>query len=85
MDQTEIDDIVSDWVKKGVHISQETVDYVLWYCERKMDVNGIENREEYLPLLFKDELKNHLFRQYVNATTMLRAAERECVECAACV
>lgn len=85
MDQTEIDDIVSDWVKKGVHISQETVDYVLWYCERKMDVNKIENREGYLPLLFKDELKNYLFRQYVNATTMLRAMERECVECVACV
>ncbi len=85
MDQTEIDDIVSDWVKKGVHISQETIDYVLWYCERKMDVNKIENREEYLPLLFKDELKNYLFRQYVNATTMLRAMERECAECVACV
>lgn len=85
MDQTEINDIVSNWVKKGVHISQETVDYVLWYCERKMDVNRIENREEYLPLLFKDELKNYLFRQYVNATAMLRAAEMECGECADCV
>lgn len=84
MDQMEIDDIVSDLVKKGV-ILQETVYYVRWYCERKMDVNKIENREEYLPLLFKDELKNYLFRQYVNATTMLRAMERECVECAACV
>ena len=85
MDQTEIDDIVSDWVKKGVHIPQETVHYVLWYCEKKMDVNRIENREEYLPLLFRDELKNHLFRQSINATTLLRIAERECVECAVCV
>ena len=85
MDQTEIDDIVSEWVNKGVHISQETVDYVLWYCERKMDVNGIENRKEYLPLLFRDELKNYLFRQAVNATTLLREAERKCAECAACV
>ncbi|MDE6951991.1 MAG: hypothetical protein K2P64_13910 [Lachnospiraceae bacterium] len=82
MDQTEIDDIVSDWVKKGVHISQETVDYVLRYCERKMDVNKIENREEYLPLLFKDELKNHLFREYVNATTLLRMQKGECEGCA---
>ena len=85
MDQTEIDDIVSEWVNKGVHISQETVDYVLWYCERKMDVNGIENRKEYLPLLFRDELKNYLFRQAVNATTLLREAERKCAECSACV
>lgn len=80
MVQAEIDDIVSDWVKKGVHISQETVDYVLWYCERKMDVNRIENREEYLPMLFEDEMKNYLFGQYVNATTVLRSAERGCVE-----
>lgn len=85
MNQMEIDDTVSDWVKKGVHISQETIDYVLKYCERKMDVNGIENREEYLPLLFKDELKNYLFRQSMNATTMLRAAEREFGACVACV
>ncbi|MCM1559676.1 MAG: hypothetical protein NC123_09030 [Butyrivibrio sp.] len=85
MEQTEIDDIVSEWVNKGVHISQETVDYVLWYCERKMDVSRIENREEYLPLLFRDELKNHLFRQSINATTMLRMMGRECGECAVCV
>lgn len=85
MDQTEIDDIVSDWENQGIHISQEAVDYVLRYCERKMDVNRIENREEYLPLLFRDELKNYLFRQAVNATTMLREAERKCRECAACV
>ena len=50
-----------------------------------MDVNRIENREEYLPLLFRDDLKNHLFRQSINATTLLRIAERECVECAVCV
>jgi len=85
MDQTEIDDIVGGWESKGVCISQETVDYVLWYCERKMEVNKIENREEYLPLLFRDELKDHLFRQSINATTMLRMIERECGECAVCV
>ena len=44
MDQTEIDDIVSEWVNKGVHISQETVDYVLWYCERKW--MSMESRTE---------------------------------------
>ncbi len=85
MDRTEIENIVRDWVKKGVPVSQEAIDYVLWFCERKMDVNRIKNREEYLPLLFRDELKNHLFRQCINATTMLRAMERECGGCAACV
>lgn len=85
MDQTAIKEIVNGCAKEDVHISQETVDYVLKCSERKMDVNGIKNREEYLPLMLKDELKNYLFRQYVNATTMQRAAERECGECVACV
>ena len=82
MDQTKIDEIVGEWVKQGIHISQETVEYLIWYCNRKMDVCGIENREEYLPLLFKDELKNHLFREYVNATTLLRMQKGECEGCA---
>lgn len=79
-----IDEIVGKWTKEGVHISQETVDYLLWYCDRKMDVAKIENREEYRPLLFEDELKNHLFRQYINATTILRMIGG-CEECAVCV
>lgn len=79
-----IDEIVGKWAKEGVHVSQETVDYLLWYCDRKMDVARIENREEYLPLLFEDELKNHLFRQCINATTILRMIGG-CEECAVCV
>ena len=85
MDQTKIDEIVSEWVRAGIHISQETVEYLIWYCNRKIDVCGIENREEYLTLLFKDELKNHLFREYVNATTLLRMQKRECGGCAVLV
>ena len=40
------------------------------------------DREEYLPLLFKDEVKNYLFRCSVNATTFLRRLEAEgiCVQ-----
>ena len=85
MDQTKIDEIVGEWVKQGIHISQETVEYLIWYCNRKMDVCGIENREEYLPLLFKDELKNYLFREYVNVTTLLRMQKGEYEGCAAFV
>lgn len=85
MDQTKIDEIVSEWVREGIHISQETVEYLIWYCNRKMDVCGSESREEYLPLLFKDELKNHLFREYVNVTTLSRRQKGECERCAAFV
>lgn len=83
MDQTKIDEIVSEWTREGIHISQETVEYLIWYCNRKIDVCGIENREEYLTLLFKDELKNHLFREYVNVTTLSRMQKGECEGCAA--
>ncbi len=85
MDQTKIDEIVNEWAREGIHISQETVEHLIWYCNRKMDVCGIENREEYLPLLFKDELKNHLFREYVNVTTLSRMQKGECERCAAFV
>ncbi len=85
MDQTKIDEIVSEWVRKGIYISQETVEYLIWYCDKKLDICRIENREEYLPLLFKDELKNYLFREYVNVTTLLRMREGECEGCAAFV
>ena len=47
-------------------------------------VSGVNNLlgEEYLPLLFKDEVKNYLFRCSVNATTFLRRLEAEgiCVQ-----
>ncbi len=85
MDQTKIDEIVNELVREGIHISKETVEYLIWYCNGKMDVCRIENREEYLPLLFKDELKNHLFRECVNGTTLLRMQKGECEGCAAFV
>lgn len=79
-----IDEIVGKWTKKEVYISQKTVDYLLWYCDSKMDVAKIENKEEYLPLLFEDELKDYLFRQSINATTILRMMGGH-EECAVCV
>lgn len=85
MDQTKINKIVSEWIKDGIYISQETVEYLIWYCNKKMDVYGIENREEYLPLLFRDELKSYLFKKYVNVTTLLKMQKGKCGECVTCV
>lgn len=60
------------------------------YCMRECPVHGFlplateekSLEEEYLPLLFKDEVKNYLFRCSVNATTFLRRLEAEgiCVQ-----
>ena len=84
----ELQGIIAEWRNKGVPISDEEAEYILWYCNRKMDVCKTENREEYLPLLYADEVKNYLFQMAVNATTMLRKLEKELkeeVKCAVCV
>lgn len=74
--------IVDEYREKEIHISDEEAEQILWLCNRKMDISKIENREEYLPLLFKDEVKNYLFRCSVNATAFLRRLEAEgiCVQ-----
>lgn len=84
----EIQSIITEWRNKDVPISDEEAEYILRYCNRKMEVCKIENREEYLPLLYVDEVKNYLFRRTVNATTILRKLEKELKEegkCAVCV
>lgn len=68
-------EIVDEYRIEGIHISDEEVDEILWLYNRKMEISKIENREEYLMLLFKDEVKNYLFRRGVNAVTFLRSLE----------
>lgn len=78
----ELQKIVDEYREKEIHISDEEAEQILWLCNRKMDISKIKNREEYLPLLFKDEVKNYLFRCSVNATMLLRRLEAEgiCVQ-----
>ena len=79
-----IEKIVAEYLSQGIHISQELVDYLMWFCDRKMEVAKIENKEEYLPLLFEDEIRNYFFREAVNAKTILRQLEKEGIDvCAA--
>lgn len=47
-------------------------DEIFRFCLRKMEVCGIENQEEYLPLLFRDEVKNFIIRRGISAITALR-------------
>ncbi len=79
----ELQNIITEWRSKGVCISDEDAEYILGYCNRKMDVCKIKNRDEYLPLLYADEVKNYFFRKSVNAATMLRKMEEDI--CAVCV
>lgn len=68
----ELREVVEEYRAKGVTITDEEAESIEKYCYRKMEVAKVENPEEYILLLFPDELKNYLFRWYVNATTMLR-------------
>ena len=53
-------------------VTDGEADRVFQYCLRKMEVCGIENQEEYLPLLFRDEVKNFIIRTGISAITALR-------------
>lgn len=70
-------EIIAEWRSKDVQISDEEAEDILSFCKRKMKVAKIQNPEEYLPLLFRDEVKNYLFRCSVNATTILRKMKEE--------
>lgn len=70
-------EIVGEYREKGVPITNEEAEEVCEFCCRKMEVGKVENREEYLPLLFADEIRNYLFRMAVNATTALRMMGEE--------
>ena len=64
----ELQKIVDEYREKEIHISDEEAEHILWLCIRKMDISKIENREEYLPLLLKEEVMNYLFCRSVNAS-----------------
>lgn len=68
--------------EEGVMLTDEEVDDVYNYCLRKMEVVKVENPEEYIFLLYPNELNNYLFRRTVNTTTIQRmiGGKKECVQ-----
>lgn len=67
----ELNKIVEDVRKDQVALSDSEVESVYDLCLKKMELTNIQNKEEYLPLLFSNELHHYLFRRTVNARTML--------------
>ena len=65
----ELWDLVNKVRAKGFDVTDENAEKILQHCYRKMEVAGIQNPDEYLPLLYEDELRNVLFRAAVNATS----------------
>ena len=73
----ELKNILAEWRNKGIRISDEEAEHLLWHCKRKMEVAKVSNQEEYLPFLYKDEVKNYLYRKSINATMILRKMKEE--------
>ena len=69
---SECDKARRDLEDRGVKISNERYNIILAYSTRKLKLNN--KPPEYLPLLLRDEIKNSLFRDFVNSTTLLMAA-----------
>lgn len=63
--------------KQNVNITDNEVSWVVELCKRKMEVAKVQNPEEYLPILFADEIKNYVFRRAINAITTLRMMGEE--------
>ena len=69
--------IVNNFRNDGISVSDEEAEYVCKFCFRKMEVGKIQNKDEYLPVLFKDEIRNYIYRRAVNATSILRMEENK--------
>lgn len=74
-----LQEIADSFREKGAMLSDLEAEDIVSYCKRKMEVAKVRNKEEYLPLLYRDEVKNYIFRRAVNATTTLRFMGEEAV------
>ena len=57
---------------QGIHITDEGAKEVYMYCLRKMEVANVEMPEQYIELLYPDELRHYIIRHGINASTILR-------------
>ena len=60
---------------QGIYITDEEAEEVYMYCLRKMEVAKVEKPEQYIELLYPDELKHYIMRHGINACTILRQME----------
>lgn len=70
---------VTELRARGFDISDEEVKQAEQHCLRKIKAAG--KNEEYLEILFKDVLREYLFRRTLNAINLLSMMEVEDVQC----
>ena len=73
----ELQNIVEEYRANGYPLEDKEAEEIKELCYRKMEVANIKDKEGYLPLLFKDMVKEHFFRMAVNAKSILMMMEKE--------
>lgn len=68
---------IKEWRDKGVAISDEAAKMIYALCQRKMEVAKVEDPDNYIFLLYPDEVKNHLIREAINAQSHLMMLKKE--------
>ena len=58
--------------EQGIYITDEEVREIYMYCLRKMEVANVEQPDQYIELLYPDELRHYIIRHGINASTILR-------------
>lgn len=82
LNQDRISEVVGEVeAQTGCDFSPDEVKWVVQYTIRKCELNGKD--AEYFYLLLRDELRDFLFRAYINAVGMLNQRRRDqCAKCA---
>lgn len=60
---------IDEWRNKGVMISDEAAESVYKLCLRKMEISKVEDPDNYIYLLYPDEIKNYLIQSAINTKT----------------
>ena len=70
-------EIVKEHREKGLKISDSDAEMACLICKRKMEIVKIQNPDEYMPLLFMEELKNIAIRNMITdvSKVLLNLAE----------
>lgn len=63
-----IDQIVEEFRNKGYRVSDADVELVTFICNAKIKLCNLQ--EDYMEVLFPDELRNHIIRREITEITL---------------
>lgn len=62
--------LIESYRKKGYEITEEDLKEVRERCAKMMKLISIPNRQLYMPMLFMDEMKNHIYCKTIHECSM---------------